>query len=134
MQIVPFHPPSLNERYCSGPQVFLIHQDSYHQLPFLQNPYPTVLAATCWLVNTDLYPKWHTITTNITQATSLPFSHKYNAAIPTPEDVSTTLHVFADASPKAFGAAAYIQQDQNPASLVMSKSRTAPLKLYLQQN
>ena len=79
-------------------------------------------------LNTDLYAKWHTITTNITQATSLPFPRKYDAAIPTPEDVSTTLHIFADASPKAFGAVAYIQQDQNPASLMMSKSRTAPLK------
>ena len=66
--------------------------------------------------------------TNTLQAPSLPFPLKYNAVLPAPKGAPTILHVFADASPKAYGAAAYIQQDQNPASLVMSKSRTAPLK------
>ena len=39
------------------------------------------------------------------------------------------LHVFADASPKAYGTAVYIQYG-NHSSLVMSKSRVAPLKQH----
>ena len=80
------------------------------------------------VLNTDLHAKWSAIAANIAVAAILPFTHKYAASIPTPCGTSTSLHVFTDASPKAYGAVAYIQQDQQLASLVMSKSRAAPLK------
>jgi len=57
---------------------------------------------------------------------SLP--RKYTTLIPPPENATTVLHVFADASLKAYGAAAYLQQGNQLASLVTSKSRAAPLK------
>ena len=79
-------------------------------------------------LNAHLSAEWQTIGANITEATTFQFPRKYTASIPPPENTSTNLHIFADASPKAYGAAAYIQQDQQSASLVMSKSRAAPLK------
>jgi len=71
----------------------------------------------------DLSTEWHTIAANITNATTLPFSCKYTASIPPAKNASTNLHVFADASLKAYGAVTYLQQDEQPALLVMSKSR-----------
>ena len=79
-------------------------------------------------LNTELSTEWHTIAVNITDAATLPLSHKYTACIPPSEVTLTVLHVFADASLKAYGAAVYIQQDNQPASFVISKSRAAPLK------
>ena len=72
--------------------------------------------------------QWITIAANIAQATSLSFSRKYNIVFPVPQGVSTNLHIFVDASLKVYGAVAYIQQGQAPASIPMSKTRAAPLK------
>ena len=58
----------------------------------------------------------------------LPFPCKYTASLLTPQSTHTYLHVFADASLKAYRAVAYIQQDQGLPSFIMSKSRAAPLK------
>jgi len=44
-------------------------------------------------------------------------------------DANATLHVFADTSPKAYGAEAYLQVGVN-SFLVMSKARAAPLKQH----
>ena len=75
---------------------------------------------------TELETKWNDIARDIQEASKLVlprcfFSQVQSKAQP------VYLHVFADASPKAYGATAYISNgDQS--SLVMSKSRVAPLK------
>ena len=79
-------------------------------------------------LNDDLLAKWKVISDAITNATMLPFPRKYAASLLTPQSTHTYLHVFADASLKANGAVAHIQQDQGLPSFIMSKSRAAPLK------
>jgi len=56
------------------------------------------------------------------------FPWKFTASIPPPKDATTNQHVFADASLKAYGAVAYLQQHQQSATLVMVKTTVAPLK------
>ena len=74
----------------------------------------------------ELTSQWHEVARNIEAAatTTLP-----RCFFPSSEMQSTTpyLHVFADASPKAYGAVSYITSG-NQCSLVMAKSRVAPLK------
>ena len=77
------------------------------------------------VLSDDLRTRWKVIADAITGVTTLSFPRKYTTSLLTPH---TFLHVFADASLKAYGAVAYIQQDQGSPPLVMSKSRAAPLK------
>ena len=79
-------------------------------------------------LNDDLCARWMEIADNIRGATTLSFRRQYTASLSTTQSMPTYLHVFADASLKAYGAVAYIQQGQNLPSLVMSKSRAAPLE------
>ena len=69
---------------------------------------------------------WHTIACDILHATTLSYPQR---CIITLHDADTSLHVFADASPRAYGAAAYFQSGMN-SHLVMSKARAAPIKQH----
>ena len=71
--------------------------------------------------------KWASITADILIASQQYFPRQYIPSLPTADSSATVLHVFADASPKAYRAVVYIQCD-NHSLLVMSKSRVAPVK------
>ena len=60
------------------------------------------------------------------QATTLPFPRQCTSS---PSTSGLTLHIFADASLQAYSAVVYLQQGTNR-TLVMSKSRAAPLKKH----
>ena len=69
---------------------------------------------------------WHTIACDILHATTLSYPRR---CIITLHDADASLHVFADASPRAYGAAAYFQFGIN-SHLVMSKARAPPIKQH----
>ena len=69
---------------------------------------------------------WYDIAINITQATTIPF---HRQCITMAASTCLKLHIFTDASPRAYGAVAYLQQDTKSA-ILMSKSRAAPLKKH----
>ncbi|XP_065915563.1 uncharacterized protein [Dysidea avara] len=74
----------------------------------------------------ELNKTWNQISRDIVQATALPFPRQCASSPTTSEP---TLHIFVDGSPRAYGAAVYLQQGTN-CTLVMSKSRAAPLKKH----
>ena len=68
--------------------------------------------------------RWRKIAQDIIEATNMVIPQQY---FPSLQLSVQELHVFADASTKAYGAVAYFRQD-NCTSLVMSKTRVSPLK------
>ena len=74
----------------------------------------------------ELSSQWHEVAQNIEAAAMITLPQCF---FPSSEVQSTTpyLHVFADTSPKAYGAVSYITSG-NQCSLVMAKSRVSPLK------
>ena len=82
VQILLFHLLPLSERSCDGP---LKHSWSTG----IHITSKKILIQQLWqqhvgwdtVLNTNLQDKWHMISTNITQATSLPFPRKYNAVL-----------------------------------------------------
>ena len=74
----------------------------------------------------DLEAKWNDIARDIQEANKLVLPRCFFPQMQT-EAQPIYLHVFADASPKAYGAVAFISNDHH-SSFVMSKSRVAPLK------
>ena len=77
-------------------------------------------------LNEDLSKTWFDIAVNITQATTMPFPRQCITMV-TSTDLK--LHIFTDASPRTYGALAYLQQGTKSA-ILMSKSRAAPLKQH----
>jgi len=72
----------------------------------------------------ELSKTWYKIAAEITQATTMPFPRQCTMSPDT-----AILHIFSDASPQAYGAAAYLVQGTHSAILI-SKSRAAPLKQH----
>ena len=76
------------------------------------------------LLTEELCKTWHKIATEVTQATAMPFPRQCTVMPDKP-----TLHIFADASPQAYRAIAYLVHETHSA-ILMSKARTAPLKQH----
>ena len=74
----------------------------------------------------ELQKKWLTISEDLKTATQTKVFRRYFLSSSTWSS-NTTLHVFVDASVKAYGAVAYVTIGSET-SLVMAKSRVAPLK------
>ena len=77
-------------------------------------------------LSNKLSTQWHDISHNIREAATITLPRCY---FPHAEEPPTAphLHVFSDASPKAYGAVSDITSG-NQCCLVMAKSRVAPLK------
>ena len=78
-------------------------------------------------LNEELLKTCNQISRDIVQATTLPFPRQCGKDISLTSLPEPTLHIFADASLRAYGAAVYLQQGTS-CVLIMSKSRAAPLK------
>ena len=86
-----------------------------------------------WLRNVEwdeplpqpLQDRWITVATEIQYATNISINRQY-LSIEDPITVDQ-LHIFADASTKAYGAVAYIRSGSRTA-FIMAKTRVAPLK------
>ena len=78
----------------------------------------------------SLDQKWRAVAEEIGDATKLEFPRRYFTSDGSVDSSDTELHVFADASQKAYGAAAYLVRE-NQSSLAMAKSRVAPTRKKL---
>lgn len=92
-----------------------------------------ILLQTLWQEKLDwdeplpppLQEKWCNIATEIDAATNLSLPRRYFTSIDNTRNTDTELHVFADASQRAYGAVAYIVRG-NQSSFVLAKTRVAP--------
>ena len=92
---------------------------------FLQDLWKQKIGWDDWLPD-DLQQRWTLIPEDIHTVLQSPWPRQ---ALPYPEcgAASYSLHVFVDASPRAYGAASYLC-NQSSTSLLFSKSRIAPTK------
>ena len=72
----------------------------------------------------SLKNRWNKMVQEIREATELVIPRRYFTSM---QFLVQELHIFADASMKAYGAVAYFKQD-NHTSLIMSKTKVSPLK------
>ena len=79
------------------------------------------------LLPLQLKTKWLHITKDLSDATNVTFQRKYFSQNPA-QNSTTYIHVFVDASPKAYGCIAYLT-NRNQSSPIMAKSRVAPPKV-----
>ena len=81
------------------------------------------------MLNNNYQLRWASIIADISVASKLCFPRQYIPTLLTADHSNTTVHIFADASPKAYRVVVYIQCDNQP-SLVISKSRVALIKQH----
>ena len=72
----------------------------------------------------DFNNKWFQVAADVEQSASVVMARRYSVMS---SNKSVYLHVFADASTKAYGAVAYLQS-AGQVDFVMAKSRVSPLK------
>ena len=75
-------------------------------------------------LDSNFQSRWHQIASDLQEAVIIVLPRKHFTSS---SDKSVYLHVFADASMKAYGAVAYLQSEGNVA-FMMAKSRVSPLK------
>ena len=78
-------------------------------------------------LNQELTDEWSTIADDIKEATNITYSRLYFVPQNQRSSPATQLHIFADASLRAYGAVVYLRHN-NSVALVMSRSRVAPTK------